>query len=235
MDTHSSSHFPSRSPGRRPRRRPPRSCAGGRKTECCLFRLGRGLTGSRSPFSRFWTTANSFDRVCSRREVWNTNLAAARLVRVVDFGTSSISSSCSSSLSSSTWVSRTSEEECEAQLTMRFFPELDAFLPVTVDVAALLPLLVPAFFADGGPISKPKSLPGSSISIAMESTDPASSSSASARPLALPLSDKYQYMAGTPNWTPSQTFAPPVLPDLCSAAYCFSRSSRTLSILESFK
>ena len=70
---------------------------------------------------------------------------------------------------------------------MRFLPELDAFLPVTVDVAALLPLLVPAFLADGRPISEPKSLPASSISMAMESTDPASSSSASVRPLAFPL------------------------------------------------
>ena len=67
---------------------------------------------------------------------------------------------------------------------MRFLPELDAFPPVTVDIAALLPLLVPAFFDDYRPISEPKSLPGTSISIAIESTDSASSSSASARPLA---------------------------------------------------
>ena len=72
---------------------------------------------------------------------------------------------------------------------MRFLPELDAFLPVTVDVAAFLPLLVPVFFADCRPTSEPKSLPGISMSIAMESTDSASSSSASARPLALPLLD----------------------------------------------
>jgi hypothetical protein len=123
----------------------------------------------------------------NRQETLNTNLGAAtRLVRVVDFGTSSISSSSSSSLSASTYVGHTSEAECEAPLTMPFLLILDAFL-LAVDGAALLPLLVPAFLLDGGPMSEPKSLPGSSISIAMESTDTASSSSTSARPLAFPL------------------------------------------------
>ncbi len=71
---------------------------------------------------------------------------------------------------------------------MAFLLVLDTFL-LAVDGAALLPLLVPAFLPDGGPMSEPKSLPGSSISIAMESTDTASSSSTSARPLAFPLLD----------------------------------------------
>jgi hypothetical protein len=70
---------------------------------------------------------------------------------------------------------------------MPFLPELDAFFLVTVEGAAFFSLLVPLFFPDDGrPVSEPKSLPGSSISIAMESTDSASSS-ASARPLAFPL------------------------------------------------
>ena len=122
----------------------------------------------------------------------------------------------------------------EAQLTMCFVLELAAFLPVTVEVVALLPLLVPAFFADDGPISETKSLPGSSTSIAMESTDPASSSSASARSLALPLMNSISIVE-TCDRTLSQTFAPVVLQDLCSAAYCLSRSSRTLSSLDRFR
>lgn len=86
------------------------------------------------------------------------------------------------------YVSHILEAECEALLTMPFLPELDAFFLAPVDGAAFFPLLVPLFFPDDGRlVSEPKSLPGSSISIAMESTDPASSSSASARPLAFPL------------------------------------------------
>ena len=167
----------------------PEVASDGAKPSVVCFVLAEGLLAAGGLFPVFGLLLDSFDSVYNRREIWNTNLGAtARLVRVVDFGTSSISSSSSSSLSASTWVSRTSEAESEAQLTMCFLPEVDAFLPVAVDVAALLPLLVPAFFANGAPISEPKSLPGSSISIAIESTDPASSSP-SARPLALPLVD----------------------------------------------
>lgn len=189
MDTHNVSHLPSRSSGSCPGGRPPRSGARGPETQRRLFRLCIG----RRPLVRFLGAIRKLNSFCNRRVISNANLAAAaRLLRaVVDFGTSfSISSSSSmpsSSLSASTCVSHASEAECEALLTTAFLPELEAFFLVVVDGAAFFPLLVPPFFPDGGrPVSEPNSLSGSSTSIAMESTDPASSSTP-ARLLAFPL------------------------------------------------
>jgi hypothetical protein len=74
--------------------------------------------------------------------------------------------------------------ENESLLTSFPLPKPDAFFLLAVGGAALFPLVVALFFPGGGRAeSEPNSLPGSSTSIAMESTDPASSSSASARVL----------------------------------------------------
>ena len=189
MDTHNVSHLPSRSSGCCPGGRPPRSGARGPEAQCRLFHLCIG----RRPLVRLLIAIKRLNGGSSRREISNANLAAAaRLVRaVVDLGTSfSISSSSSmpsSSLSASTCVSHASEAECKVILTAAFLPELEAVFLVVVDGAALFPLLVPPFFPDGGrPVSEPNSLSGSSTSIAMESTDTASSSTP-ARLLAFPL------------------------------------------------
>lgn len=121
------------------------------------------------------------------------------------------------------------EAEGKALLTAPFFlPEPEAFLG-TVAGAGFFPLPATAFFLnDGCPVSDAKSLPCSSTSITIESTDSASSLSASGRALAFPLFDSSISMS----WeraTGMQTFTPLALPDLCSSMYCLSCSSRTLS------
>lgn len=119
----------------------------------------------------------------------------------------------------------------EALLTASFLPAADDFFFATVDPAVFFPLAVAPFFVDGGCAeSEPKSEFGSSTSIAIESTDSASSSSAPARALAPPLvSIEISILTTSDVAELPRTFVPPVLPDLCSSAYCFSRSSRTRS------
>ena len=80
------------------------------------------------------------------------------------------------------------EAEDNALLTAPFLlPEPDAFLGAAAG-AALFPLPVATFFPnDGWPVSEPKSLPCTSTSIVIESTDSASSLLVSERALAFPL------------------------------------------------